>query len=197
MYGILPLLVANDWPSKGWQVSHQRWMSGNIHHICLIQVWIRLPTLALKPRGVNQNIKQKLKKKYVHSKLNNSVISIDSFRIRIPSKLFSTRRHFCRLPTIHFLTVHASLWTSLNVSGGVHSEVQVEQLWTCLGPCKGAGGLRPRPCTGRAGLGPCTEGGQGPMQGLSSLWTVRQTDTNKNTTFPQIRWRAVEMTYAV
>ena len=39
------------WPPRGRQVSHQRWISGNIYHVCLHQVWIRLPTLALKPRG--------------------------------------------------------------------------------------------------------------------------------------------------
>ena len=36
------------WPLRGQQVSHQRWISGNV---CLCQAWIRLPTLALKPRG--------------------------------------------------------------------------------------------------------------------------------------------------
>ena len=39
------------WPSRGQQVSHQRWISRNVLHICLCQVWTGLPTLALKPRG--------------------------------------------------------------------------------------------------------------------------------------------------
>ena len=39
------------WPSRGQQVSQQRWILGNVHDIHLCQVWITLPTLALKPRG--------------------------------------------------------------------------------------------------------------------------------------------------
>ena len=39
------------WLPRGQQVSHQRWISGNVYYIHLLQVWIRLPTLALKPRG--------------------------------------------------------------------------------------------------------------------------------------------------
>ena len=39
------------WPSGGQQVSHQRLVSRNIYHIHLCQVWVRLPTLALKPRA--------------------------------------------------------------------------------------------------------------------------------------------------
>ena len=33
------------------QVSHLRWISGNLSHVHLCQTWIRPPTLALKPRG--------------------------------------------------------------------------------------------------------------------------------------------------
>ena len=39
------------WLPRGRQVSHQRWFSGNIDHIHLCQMRIRLPTLVLKPRG--------------------------------------------------------------------------------------------------------------------------------------------------
>ena len=47
------------WLSRGQQVSHQRWILGNIHHVCLCQAWKRLPTLALKPRrDVTQSPKQ-------------------------------------------------------------------------------------------------------------------------------------------
>ena len=45
------------WPSGGQRVSHQRWISGNIHHIHLCQVRIRLSTLALKPRDVTRSLK--------------------------------------------------------------------------------------------------------------------------------------------
>ena len=37
------------WPSKSQQVLCQMWISGNVHHKCLCQVWIRLLTLAMKP----------------------------------------------------------------------------------------------------------------------------------------------------
>ena len=36
---------------KVGKVLHQRWISGNVHHIFLCQVQIRLPTLALKHTG--------------------------------------------------------------------------------------------------------------------------------------------------
>ena len=57
--GILPLLKhacgESDqllcWPYTPVEVSYQRWISGNVYHIRLWKVWIRLPTLALKPRG--------------------------------------------------------------------------------------------------------------------------------------------------
>ena len=57
--GILPLLKhacgESDqllcWPYTPAEVSHQRWISGNIYHVRLHKVWISLPTLALKPRG--------------------------------------------------------------------------------------------------------------------------------------------------
>ena len=39
------------WLPRGRQVSHQRWISGNVYHVRLRQVRIRLPTLTLKPRG--------------------------------------------------------------------------------------------------------------------------------------------------
>ena len=39
------------WLPRGQQVSHQRWISRNIYNVCLCQVQIRLPTLALKPGG--------------------------------------------------------------------------------------------------------------------------------------------------
>ena len=39
------------WSSRSWRGSHQGWISRNLHRICLCQVQIRLPTLALKPRG--------------------------------------------------------------------------------------------------------------------------------------------------
>ena len=39
------------WLQRGRQVLHQRCISGNVYHVCLCQVRIRLPTLALKPRG--------------------------------------------------------------------------------------------------------------------------------------------------
>ena len=38
------------WLPRFRQVSHWRWIWGNVHHIHLHQVPIRLPTLALKPR---------------------------------------------------------------------------------------------------------------------------------------------------
>ena len=46
---------------RGWQVSHCSIISGKIHHLCLCQVQIRLPTLALKPRG---NIIRSPKQRY-------------------------------------------------------------------------------------------------------------------------------------
>ena len=45
------------WLSRGQQVLHQSWISRNIYHVCLHQVWIKLPTLALKPRGCHQKSK--------------------------------------------------------------------------------------------------------------------------------------------
>ena len=39
------------WPYTLAKVSHQRWISGNVYHICLNQVQIRFPTLVLKLRG--------------------------------------------------------------------------------------------------------------------------------------------------
>ena len=49
------------WPSRGRQVQHQRWISGNMLRVHLHQVWIKLPTLALKPRG---NFTRSLKQGY-------------------------------------------------------------------------------------------------------------------------------------
>ena len=48
------------WLSRGWQVQHQRWISGNNHNTCLPQRRIeRQPSIALKPREeVNSNKKQ-------------------------------------------------------------------------------------------------------------------------------------------
>ena len=47
------------WPYTLAEVSHQRWISGNVYNICLCKVWIRLPTLALKPWGdVTRSLKQ-------------------------------------------------------------------------------------------------------------------------------------------
>ena len=41
------------------EVSHQRWISGNVYHVRLCKVQIRLSTLALKPRGdVTRSLKQ-------------------------------------------------------------------------------------------------------------------------------------------
>ena len=53
---ILPLLKhaceeVTSWSSRDWQVLHQSWISGTVYHIHLHQMWIRLVTLALKPRG--------------------------------------------------------------------------------------------------------------------------------------------------
>ena len=65
---ILPLLkhvCGEKWPTAMLaikEVSQQRWISKNVdlHHICLSQVQIRLPTLALKPRGdVTRSPKQR------------------------------------------------------------------------------------------------------------------------------------------
>ena len=39
------------WPPRDQEVLHQRWISRNMLHVCLHEAWIRLPTLALKPRG--------------------------------------------------------------------------------------------------------------------------------------------------
>ena len=39
------------WLSRGRQVLYQRWISGNVHHVCIRTLRIRLYTLALKPRG--------------------------------------------------------------------------------------------------------------------------------------------------
>ena len=39
------------WPLRGWLESHQRWIYRNMWHVHLHQVWMGLPTLALKPRG--------------------------------------------------------------------------------------------------------------------------------------------------
>ena len=39
------------WPWRGWQLLNKRWISGNIHHVHFYQVQMKLPTLALKPRG--------------------------------------------------------------------------------------------------------------------------------------------------
>ena len=61
--GIIPLLKhtcgESDWllcwpytPAEVAEVSHQRWISGNVYHICLCKVRIRQnPLWALKPRG--------------------------------------------------------------------------------------------------------------------------------------------------
>ena len=47
------------WPYTPAEVSHQRWISGNVYHVCLHKVQIRLPTLALKPRGdITRSLKQ-------------------------------------------------------------------------------------------------------------------------------------------
>ena len=46
------------WSSSGQQVSHQRWILENVHHMCLHRVWLRLPTLALKSRDVTWSPKQ-------------------------------------------------------------------------------------------------------------------------------------------
>ena len=77
--GILPVLkmhVGNNdwvpyWPSRDLQVSYQRGISGNLHHLCLCQVWIRLPTVCYKPRGditrsPNQGYQFPYKRTFVH-----------------------------------------------------------------------------------------------------------------------------------
>ena len=51
------------WQSKGRQVSHQRWISRNVHHTCLHQVQIRLWTLTLKvTRSPKQGYQWPIKK---------------------------------------------------------------------------------------------------------------------------------------
>ena len=53
------LLCASSWviwetnwpePYTPAKLSHQKWISGNVYHVCLRQVWIRLLSLALKPK---------------------------------------------------------------------------------------------------------------------------------------------------
>ena len=47
------------WLPRGQQRSHQRWISRNVKHVCLCPKWIRLPTLALKPRrDLTRSLKQ-------------------------------------------------------------------------------------------------------------------------------------------
>ena len=40
-----------SWVQNVRRVSHRRWISAIVHHLWFYQVQIRLPTLALKPRG--------------------------------------------------------------------------------------------------------------------------------------------------
>ena len=48
---------------RGQQVSHKRWISGNVLHVHLFQEWIRLRTLSLKPKGdVTRSPKEVLEK---------------------------------------------------------------------------------------------------------------------------------------
>ena len=79
--------------------------------------------------------------------------------------------------TVRFPTARASLRTNLNMGGGgvrvrvvgrLHSELQVEQLWTCLGL---GGGTRARALYSGTP--------SPPMEGM----TIRWTDTTENITF--------------
>ena len=79
---------------RGWQVLHQRWISGNIHHVYLCQAEKRLPTLALKPRG---DITRSSKQGWPHK------------RRCVHQILFKTRMHSSRMHTGRSLTVCCSL----------------------------------------------------------------------------------------
>ena len=47
------------WPYTLAKVSRQMWILGNVYHLCLYQLQIRLATLALKPKGdVTRSLKQ-------------------------------------------------------------------------------------------------------------------------------------------
>ena len=69
--------------SRGSQVLHHRWISGNVHHMCLCQEGIRLPTLALwnreemsskvKNRGISGPTKEHTStKNFIKTKLHCS-----------------------------------------------------------------------------------------------------------------------------
>ena len=107
LFSCLITSIIKTW-SRGQQVSHQKWISGNIHHICLGQVWIRLPTLALKPRGdITISSKQGYKRTCVHQK----------FKIKQTNKQKIHGRHCNQLflhLTPHYL--HRKSWVSLEAN---------------------------------------------------------------------------------
>ena len=73
----LPFLYSNDQllcpAPRGKQVLHQRWISGNIYHIYIYQVGIRLSTLALKPRDVTRSPKQEYQWPKIYKKNSDTL----------------------------------------------------------------------------------------------------------------------------
>ena len=88
------------WLSGGGQVLYQRWISGNIHYICLCQVPIRLPTLPLKPRedvtrSLNQGYQWPHKRTCVHREIifkkTVGIMQLEPYRTQTGLRIYTDK----------------------------------------------------------------------------------------------------------
>ena len=99
---------------------------GHLLFTCSYRTWAPLPLLQFTAG----NIWLKL---YYHNSINQSWLWNTmhlhwNTSIATNSVVGTKRKHSSRIQTTRLPTIHASHWTCLNISWGLYSEVQVEQV---------------------------------------------------------------------